>query len=292
MIPLLLLAACGPGTIVLEDAQNYAFTTSLTADCQPVPAGEDSRVDWSGLTTDLQGHAMDPTAEVSEVRLVKFAALTREQVLERISTNSIDMADIFLSGSFEPTSGETGAFMSQFDFFGTPLVPEKHVLDDGGTYLASVLTGLYTYRMLTFFCPETGAAPADVAIDAGSADLTFEVDLAAGDPIPAGGSELDWTGLTTDGLGHPFPLANIDGLLVGRYDQAVPALEDAFFDLERLADPAWSADVEGQGTWDLTTLEAPGGEAWESFDAEGIWLVALRCSTCTNPAPLFLGIVE
>ena len=292
MIALLLLAACTPDTIVLEDAQNYSFSTLLTADCQTVPAGEDSRVDWSGLTRDLQGHEMDPTAEVSEVRLVRFLSLTRDEVLERISTNSIDMADILETASYEPSTGETSAWMTAFDFYGTPVVPAKNVVDDGRTYLASVLTGLYQYRMLTFFCPEDEAPANDVVIDSESADLDFDVDIAAGDPIPGDGTEVDWTGLGTDGLDHAFPVSNIDGLLVGRYGQPIEDLEASFFDLETLADPAWSADVEGVGSWDLTSLETDEGIGWESFDVDATWLIALRCSTCTNPAPLFLGIVQ
>ncbi|MBN1337550.1 MAG: hypothetical protein JXB39_16475 [Deltaproteobacteria bacterium] len=289
---LLLLAACGPGVIVLEDAQNYAFTTDLTADCQTVPAGEDSLVDWSGLSTDLQHHAMDPTTQVSEVRLVRFLSLTQEEVLERISMNGIDMADILETASYVPVSGQTSAWLTEFDFFGTPVVPEKHVLDDGRTYLVAAITGLYEYRMLTFFCPETGAEPTTVRLLPDSAVLTFEVDIDAGEPIPEDGSEVDWTGLRTDGLGNEFPVSNVDGLLVGRYEPSIGELETSFFDLPALADPAWEADVEGRGRWDLTTLETDEGLGWSSFEAGWTWLVALRCSTCTNPAPLFLGVVR
>ena len=289
---LLLLAACGPGVLVLEDAMNYRFTTSLTADCQTVPAGEDGLVDWSALTVDLQGHALDPTRDIDEVRLVKFLDRTRQEVLEAISTNAIEQPDITEYASYQPVSGETSALLSEFEFFGTPLVPEERILADGGTYLASALTGLYAYRMLTFFCPEEGAPAATVSLASDSAILDFDVDIDAGEPIPPDGEEVDWTGLTTDGLDNAFPISNVDGLMVGRYDQSVADLEGAFFDILTLADPAWEADVEGVGSLDLTTLEAADGTAWTSFDEEGTWLVALRCSTCTNPAPLFLGVVR
>jgi len=288
----LLLAACGSDVIVLEDAQNYAFSTSLTADCQTVPAGEDSLVDWSGLDTDLQGHAMDPTTEVDEVRLVKFPHLTREEVLAAISANAIEQPDLEGYANYKPASGETSAVFSSFTFFGTPVNPPVDIVADGSTYLASALTGLYEYRMLAFFCPEEGAPAATVHLDPDSAVLTFDVDIDAGDPVPPDGTEVDWTGLTTDGLGNAFPLSNIDGLMLARYDQSIAELEEAFFDLLLLADPAWEADVEGVGSLDLTTLETAAGEPWESFDAEGTWLLALRCSTCTNPAPLFLGVVR
>ena len=35
-----------------------------------------------------------------------------------------------------------------------------------------------------------------------------------------------------------------------------------------------------------------GGAAFDGFSGNGVWLLALRCTTCANPAPLFLTVLE
>ena len=67
LLPLILLACGKDEEIVLEDGDNFYFDSTLSADAQIVPAGEDSSVDWSGLTADILENAVDPTADVTEL---------------------------------------------------------------------------------------------------------------------------------------------------------------------------------------------------------------------------------
>ena len=67
----------------------------------------------------------------------------------------------------------------------------------------------------------------------------------------------------------------------------VSALAEDFLDLEQLAEDRWELDVTGRTSASLGELDGFGG-----VDADHRWLLALRCSTCRNPAPRFLTVLE
>mgnify|MGYP005741916403 CR=1 FL=1 len=46
-------------------------------------------------------------------------------------------------------------------------------------------------------------------------------------------------------------------------------------------------DRSGTTGFDLATLSG-----FTGFSGDGIWILALTCSTCANPAPLFLTVLE
>jgi hypothetical protein len=107
-----------------------------------------------------------------------------------------------------------------------------------------------------------------------------------------GGWTIDWSGLTKDGLGNEVNIQNIDSVMVGFYEGLSAAdIQSQFLDLELIATQLYTMPLDGQVTADLT-LASDGTNNFASFDGDGTWIVALRCSTCSNPAPLFLSIVE
>jgi hypothetical protein len=82
-------------------------------------------------------------------------------------------------------------------------------------------------------------------------------------------------------------LSNIDRLMLARYTLSLEDLEARFLELEDLAEEMYIVDVAGLGSYDLMELEGFAG-----FEGEGTWLLAMRCSTCVNPSPQFVGLFE
>jgi hypothetical protein len=60
---------------------------------------------------------------------------------------------------------------------------------------------------------------------------------------------------------------------------------------ELLAEPLYVWSVSGTTDLDLAT-PTDAGETFRGFDDVGTWVLALGCTTCANPAPLFLTVVD
>ena len=57
----------------------------------------------------------------------------------------------------------------------------------------------------------------------------------------------------------------------------------------------WELKHTGGRTADLAQARTPeGGERFPGLEREeaGVWLLALTCSTCQNPAPIVLSVLE
>jgi len=80
---------------------------------------------------------------------------------------------------------------------------------------------------------------------------------------------------------------NIDGLMLGHYTEARSELQAQLLDLELITDEIWTVDLSGTAGFDLAAL--PG---FTGFSTGGTWIRALTCTSCINPAPLFLTVLE
>ncbi len=297
ILPVLLLVGCGTYQIDLSDEFNYSFTTSLTADVVAVQdCPEDLTLDWSGLSSDLLAHDMDPTTDIDTMRIVRFYDLAPQDVLDQISTNELSQSEISGNVDYYPSAGETSATMSQFNFNGTSIDSSQEVCSElGATFLFTALTGLYEYRMLTFFDPTADETNTTVELTADSALLEFDADLSSGGVIevPAGRDyNISWLSLTTDGQGNAFSLSNIDFLMLARYELSVDEMEQQFLDLQIIPDEMYTADIGGVGEFELIGATDEAGNAFAGFEGEGLWLLGLFCTTCANPAPLYLAVIE
>ncbi len=148
--------------------------------------------------------------------------------------------------------------------------------------------------MVIFVEPTKGAKPTTIFLENDSASLEYDLDLGASSTIPADKAkayEVNWMDLTTDGQGNELELSNIDQLMLARYSLSIGELEDQFFDLLYIAEELYEAEVEGLGQYDLEMAVDENGDAFAGFEESGTWILALRCSTCPNPAPLFLGVL-
>ena len=103
---------------------------------------------------------------------------------------------------------------------------------------------------------------------------------------------VDWSALTVNGLGQAATLDDIDTVQVGHYtEHTLEQIEARFIDLESLASSLWVIDNHAGASADLTIATGPQG-TFDGVNTSGIWLLALRCSQCYNPAPVFLTVLE
>ncbi|MCP4805015.1 MAG: hypothetical protein GY913_17120 [Proteobacteria bacterium] len=295
---LLLAAACGEPdevtTVSLEDAQNYTFDGGLDIASFEVRELTDLTIDWSGLDTDLQLHEMDPSADIDMLTLLAFRYLTEAEVMDALSNNALLQSDIALFVTNE-TGGATDTTLSEFTLLGNDIDVELEFRsEDIESWLLISQSGTTPgvgSRMLKFLAPSPDSDVTHVDLTNDDTTLEFTVDVASADAIsvPGGTSalDMDWSAVRTDSLGNDFEFGGIDKIMVARYDLDVAGLEESFLDIEFLGDPIYETELNGQDHFDLATLEG-----FEGFDDTGTWVVALRCGTCTHPAPPFLGIVD
>jgi hypothetical protein len=278
--------------IVLEDGNNYSYSGDVTIPAYLTAPATDVELCWDQVLNDIQCHALVPTEDIDLVSLIRFPHLTEEDVEYKVSNDSLQQVD--QAGYVElETQGGTCASLSELSFFGTPIdVPNEYNADS--TYLLTISTGTTTglgTRVMAFLSPTEGEEGTAVDLESGCGVLDFEGDIESLTSIPVkldGPWVFDWSALTTNGLGNTLNLANVDGLLLGYYAGAsTQDLQEQFLDLELIADNTWSTTLSGTTGFDLAELSD-----FTGFTADGTWILGLTCSTCANPAPLFLTVLE
>ncbi len=288
MTPLMVLAlaACnGDDDILLADSQNYSFTSSLDVTSVQVAAETDLTVDWCSLTVDFLGLDMEPT-DVDFVVLSRWE-LSQEELEDTLVATNLPQQDLSGSIDYTPTGTECSAPLSDFQFLGAKIDPAVEVYESADeTYILTAFADDRA-KMLRFIEPVDGGSEDPMVLDNDSGAVSFQVDLDAGEVIAGSGTLVDWSALTVDGSGQEFPLNKMDRLTVAQYDSTVAELEEDFVFLDEIATWREEPDVEAMLDYDLTTLSG-----FDGFTSEGLWIIAMRCSTCYNPAPPFLGIVE
>ena len=134
----------------------------------------------------------------------------------------------------------------------------------------------------------------DVGDACGMLEVDVDVSSLQATPIcDAGPWTFDWSGLTIDGQGQELISADVDMLMIGFYEGwSREDLESNFLDIEIEATKLYQADHPGGTRADLSQLVDEDGVAFDGLSGDGIWIFALRCSLCYNPAPLFLTVLE
>lgn len=288
------------GQIALGDVNNYRFEGYLDGPGFPAAELADVRVDWSEVSQDFQCHDMDPATEVDNVALLVFPYLSEEEVEAGLSQDDIEQSELGVYLTVEPEDGVTSASLSDFTFFGTEAKIQEEFDEGSGTWLVLFTTGTTVgvgSRMIAFLRPDASAGATSVEVPQGCGVLDWSADLARLQPVaalPEGPWLVDWSALTEDGRGGELVLGDIDELMVGRYRDLSPAdLQAQFLDIEQLADGLWRLDPGGAHQADLAGLLSDEGQPFPGFDdPQATWVLALRCNTCSNPAPPFLTVVQ
>lgn len=287
------------GDLVLQDTHNYSFSGVLDGPSFEMKEYQDFTLSWAGLEQDLQCHDLDPVADIDNVALMVFKRLSEEEVEAGLSADSLEQVDLAVYLSFEPGDA-TEVKLSDVSFFGTDPAIEEEFAEGSGTWMFVFTTGTdigVGSRMIAFVHPSADPdAGTAASLTDGCSVLDASADLSSltSVPVPAAGPwTVDWTAVTQTGIGTPFQPLDVTEVMVARYEQDLATLEAHFLDLELLAAELYTMPHPGGRTADLSGLSrVDDGSPFPGFDADGTWLLALRCRTCANPAPLFLTVLE
>lgn len=285
------------GDIVLLDEHNYSYTVDLDIATTEVELANDFTIEWSGLTRDMLGHDVSPT-DIDVAWFMWFRNLTQEELAQGLAENTITQVDVDWAASAMVT-GDTSTETSVFDFGGNPYDAPTYFASEQGAYLVRVTTGTDQYaptRALAFVDPSTTSSNHTVSLTDSSAALSAQVDLHSMTQITvsAGSTpDIDWTEVTTDGLGATIDWTAVSELWIARFDSlSVTQLEEQFLDLELIYDEVYTVQMYGEDGIAVTEATTASGTAFSGFTAGSTWLLALRCNLCTSPAPPFLTVVN
>jgi hypothetical protein len=308
----LLLAGCGEsakmtgpgGNILLADANNYTASGSLSIPTVET-APSDLDVCWGGVVSDIQCHPVAPATDLDNVSLLRFAHLSEEQVEAKLSSGQLAQSEVdgYVEYHTVDGAGATCMRLSQLSFFGTKIkLAEEYVESADQTYMLLFTEGLKPgigARAMTFIKPTAASVNTKVEGPAGCGLLTFSADLTSLAPISVEASApwvIDWHDIKRDGQGNPIVFEAIDGVIVGFYqDKTVADIQARIFDLEVMATKLWEMPLTGGRTADLSNATERGtGAAFPGFSqaGAGVWMLGLMCSTCQNPAPLVLTVLQ
>ena len=298
---MLLVAALGCSTeVLLADEGNFTLVADLHIPVFETVGGADVEICWDAMLDDLQCQGLDPAADVDNVQLLRFPYKTQDEVEVGIELDTLQQADMSGYVEVQPADGDTCTSLSAMDFRGTPVDVTQEYTTDGGTYMLSFATGTELgkgTRMLVFLTPSDESDVTSIDVPTGCGTLDVEVDMSSLTPTPvkkrAKSWLLDWSALTIDSQGNELRLADLDTVMMAAYTGlSVGDLETDFFDLESLADSVWRAEVASGTQLELTELADDAGATFEGFGEADLYVLAFFCSSCTNPAPLYLTVLE
>ncbi len=290
------------GTFVLTDARNYTFSSQIDIGCQEVALAEDFSIEWASLTSDMLGQPVDLVADVTSISIVAFD-IPQAEVEENLVLDALSGDDLVAYATFDNDAAGTECLASQFLI--PPAVefdPAEYFTEESYTWLVTAGGGINDYAMVSFLCPVVGASSHEVHVTDDSVALSFDVALDALDPfdiVAPSTYAVDWSALTEHANGHPLDSNDLDQLMLARYDLSLGEIEADFINLEYIAAETYtisptdvSDGIYGLTAADLADATDAAGSAFSGFAAGETWLLALRCSLCTNPAPPFLTVIE
>ncbi|HEU5073864.1 MAG TPA: hypothetical protein VFU02_06820 [Polyangiaceae bacterium] len=298
-------------TITLTDANNYTTKSELSIPTVEVAADTDISICWDELSSDLMCHEVVPAEHIDNVSMLRFLHLTEADVEARLSAGELSQSEVSGYLEYPPEGDETCTDLSNLSFMGTPVeLDQEFVEGEEHVYMLVFTTGTdpgVGARSMVFVKPTSESSNREVAAPNGCELLDFEADLKSAEPVSvprSGPWEVSWRALDRDGGGNQVPFSRIDKLLLAFYEgRDVDYLEDNIFDIELLATSIWELPLDNEREANLADArlrnsasedDSADAGAFEGFDAdaEGVWLLGLFCSTCQNPAPVLLSILE
>lgn len=291
------------GNIILRDEHNYHTTSSLSLPTVETASATDLHICWDAVEQDIQCHDLAAKADLDTVALLRFLHLSEEEVEAKLTSGQLDQSEVDGYVEYLTDHESTCASLSSMTFFETPIdLEEEYVESDDHVYLLLFAEGTTPgvgARTMMFLHPTEASTNTEVEAESGCGMLDFSATLSDAEEVevPIDGPWLiDWRDLTVDGQGNEIAFEAIDGVLIGFYEgMTVEELEGQVLDLELLATSLWEIELEGGRTADLADARGrDGAGAFPGFDRgeEGVWLLGLMCSTCQNPSPLLLAVLD
>jgi hypothetical protein len=279
----------------LTDESNFSYTSEMNISSVALRAGADATLDWSSLSTDIQGHAAE-ASDVDKLTLLVMKEATQEEVMLGLAGDTLQQSDITLYMLCEPEEigTESTCNLSDFGILNSMLEVEDYFIEGTGTWLIALQSDEVQGALsMVFLEPSDDAEESTADVEDSTASLELDLDLQSLSPIlvEAGAdTTVDWSDLGTDGLGNSLSIHTLDTIYLARYEQDVSGLEAIPFDLWTQADALWTGDVTGMSSATLSDLA--GDVDFEGVESGWTWVLALGCSTCTNPVPRYVTILE
>ena len=300
---------------MITDDTNYTFKFTLTIQSTTVKDKTDLTFDWSAVTKDFLGLTLDPVKDIDLV-VVSAWGMTEQEITDNLNKDKLPLNSN--KGALTAYPGEETDFTSVkltelssfhnevpedvlWSYFDTSTENYQYP-QDKNTFMMIVASGTTPgkdSRMLGFFKLDPASTNNTVALTNDSTKMEWEAHLANIKPIfvPANQASLsiDWKNMTVNAIGNPYDVSQITEAVVAHYATlTLEDLEQQFLYLEDEADGWWSGEVISGTTMDLSTLKDEGGAAFPGIDSNGVWLVALFCtsSQCNNPAPWSITVLK
>lgn len=277
----------------LGNANNFTYGSELNIGSSPLRAETDGSIRWDTLTLDIRGGTIDPRRDVTEARLIGFRDLDPASISYALAHDELAQADVSVYVTCSPT--DASCALSDFGMFGNTIDVQQYFQEGYGTWLLALgNTGELGADALMFLEAVADTDITEARLTDATSTLAVDVDLDSltAVTVPLGDPSLsfDWSGLTRDGQGDTVDRATLDELWVARFEESPDELAQDVFSLDERAEVSWTLDVSGYSGARLADLEGAG--AFAGIDRAGTWLLALRCRTCTNPAPRFVTLLE
>jgi hypothetical protein len=300
------------GQFSITDQSNYTFVSDISIDRTTLQDATDLVFDWSGISTDFFGKALDPSEDIDLV-LISLWNMTPEELRQNVERDNLPLNVNKGAITTYPDGSFTSQNLLSFDSFGNELPEEdlwsrfdtQHPMfqypQDSHTFMIMASSGTAVgkgARMLGFFGLDPASNNTELELTDASTTLDYSVNLRDAAPVrvPQGVAELniDWGEMTVNALGNEYVPTQITRAVVAHYPgHTLRELEMQFLELEELAGGWWSGEVLQGTSIDLDSLVDESGASFPGVDGDGVWLVALFCTAnCSNPAPWSITVLE
>lgn len=301
--------------VALQDSNNYTLTTDVSIQTTTLKGASDLVFDWSELTTDFFGHAVNAAEDVDLV-LLSLWNMGPEDLENRISFDTLSpneqkgVLSIYPDGTFTSRNLYTFNVLDQSN---TPIDaaelqpvfdttrPDYAYSPSEYTFLVIASSGTspgQNARMLSMFKLDTNSAETTLKLTNSSASLIADANFAnsvpVSVPVATPNISINWKAMTRNALGNTYEVRQITKAVVLHFNTAtLKEVENNFLDLEQNADQWYEGEVVAGTSVDLSTLVDQTAGNFSGITAEGTWMVALFCTkTCNNPAPWSITVLE
>lgn len=306
-------AACTDPTasVVITDPTNYKLSDSFALQHLVLQDDDDLVFDWSKLTVDFFGQPVNPATDINTVS-ISLWHLTPADIEEALKVDDLPLGSNSGVITTFPDGSYTHMDLLGFNELGNPLptdelwsrfdtaTPNYQYPQDEYTFLVMAQSGTDVGKKphaIALFNIDPSSTTTELDLTNDSTKLSYSVDLEHAQPmlVPAAVPQLtiDWSQMTTNCLGNVYDGGQITDVAVAHFaNKTLPELQDDFLDLQSLADGWWTGTVSAGRTIDLSTLTDGSGAAFPGIDSSGVWMAALFCGACNNPAPWSITILE
>ncbi|MFL5303974.1 MAG: hypothetical protein ACJ8F1_02125 [Polyangia bacterium] len=300
------MAACGSsgsttgttnGNVTMTDQNNYTSMSTLNLPVVQTKAAADLSISWPDVMKDLLCH---PAASIDNVAFLKVPNMSKEQIQTALAEGTLAASQV--SKYYEwHTAGATSAMLSSLKFGGAIDVMNDYTESATTQYLLlfthGTVQGVGAQSMLLLQPTAASTNTTVTAPDACASKVLATFVPTFGTPlsVPAAGPyTVDWSKLTKDSFGHAIQFQTIDQVEVAYYQgKQTSDLMAHFLDVEIDATSLYAAKLSGQKSFDLKGATTTSGTAFSGFSqTDGTWALALRCSTCSVPAPVAFTILQ